>query len=489
MVAAFQLRVFAGAMFAGAAMGPLLRAQAFQSEPCPTEVAFTRCGTLAVPENRAAPTGRQLTLWVAIRSATASSRKPDPLLVILGGPGDAASSAFPAALMSHASADSTRDVIMYDARGVGRSSPLSCVYGSDEDPQSYLREFLPVAAMRECLRGLQATHALARYGAGEVVGDLEQLREALGVRQFNLHATSYGTRVALRYLSLHPKSIRSAVLVSVMSPALMVPASFGRDGDLSLEFAIQDCADSAACAAAFPHLRDELAGVMKRLDAGPVSARVAFPGRPDTVTVSLSRALFGESVRAILYSPDHTAGLPRLIHLAATGDYSGFASFALTRQRGFARGGGLGAYAAITCYEDIPRIDSSRGIADNRGTLIGHYRFEQLLALCPAGSPSPVQPMTRSSTPVLILSGVRDPVTPPRWARELLPLMSGARMIEITHGRHNFVGLANARCLRLMSARFTDNPSSFAPDSACISGAMAPPFIAAVARTEPMAAR
>ena len=49
-----------------------------------------QCGTLTVPENRATPRARQITLTVAILPANTLSPRPDPLFILPGGPGQAA---------------------------------------------------------------------------------------------------------------------------------------------------------------------------------------------------------------------------------------------------------------------------------------------------------------------------------------------------------------------------------------------------------------
>ena len=49
-----------------------------------------RCGTLEVPEDRSAPSGKKLSLRLAVLKATSKKRQPDPLFYITGGPGQAA---------------------------------------------------------------------------------------------------------------------------------------------------------------------------------------------------------------------------------------------------------------------------------------------------------------------------------------------------------------------------------------------------------------
>ena len=52
-----------------------------------------RCGTFTVWENRETRTGRTIDLNIRVLQATAPNPKPDALVVLLGGPGEAATAA------------------------------------------------------------------------------------------------------------------------------------------------------------------------------------------------------------------------------------------------------------------------------------------------------------------------------------------------------------------------------------------------------------
>ena len=57
-----------------------------------------QCGELQVPENRAHPEGRKLSIFVAVLPANTLSPKPDPLVLLAGGPGQSASTLGPFAM-------------------------------------------------------------------------------------------------------------------------------------------------------------------------------------------------------------------------------------------------------------------------------------------------------------------------------------------------------------------------------------------------------
>jgi hypothetical protein len=70
----------------------------FQPEPCPPGIfpssARVDCGFVAVPENRARPTGRKITVAAAVVHAPSSHPKRDPIVFLDGGPSFGAISSF-----------------------------------------------------------------------------------------------------------------------------------------------------------------------------------------------------------------------------------------------------------------------------------------------------------------------------------------------------------------------------------------------------------
>src|SRR6185503_9044834 len=95
-------------------------------KPCadPKLTQPAKCGTYTVWENRTAKAGRTIDLNVVVLQATGAGRKPDPLFVLLGGPGEGA-----AGDAEHWVEDpvrTSRDLVFVDARGTGKSNGLHC---------------------------------------------------------------------------------------------------------------------------------------------------------------------------------------------------------------------------------------------------------------------------------------------------------------------------------------------------------------------------
>jgi len=91
-----------------------------------------QCGTIEVPEDRDKPDGRRIAIHFAVLPANTLSPRPDPLLLLPGGPGQSADALVPFASRL-AEVRRTRDVVLVDPRGAGRSAPLDCAALKPED--------------------------------------------------------------------------------------------------------------------------------------------------------------------------------------------------------------------------------------------------------------------------------------------------------------------------------------------------------------------
>ncbi len=171
-----------------------------------------------MPENRDRPGGRRISLAVAVLPANTLNPRPDPLFILAGGPGQAASYLGPfAASLTDVRKD--RDIVLVDQRGTGRSSPLDCAaFRPDDSPEATL-ELDPVPKAAACAKELAARGVdAAQYTTAAWVADLDAVRAALGYPTINLWGGSYGTRVALEYVRRHPDRVRSIVLDGVAPP-------------------------------------------------------------------------------------------------------------------------------------------------------------------------------------------------------------------------------------------------------------------------------
>jgi pimeloyl-ACP methyl ester carboxylesterase len=436
-----------------------------------------RCGSLAVWEDRVAREGRKIDLRVVVLPATGDSRAPDPLFVLTGGPGQSAVQGAPLFAQVFADLRRSRDLVLVDQRGTGASNPLRCPFpGDDEDPQSYLGDQMPVAAIEACLGRLEADPR--HYTTPVAMDDLDEVRAALGHERINLYGFSYGSRAALVYLRRHPERVRSAVLAGVAPPDMKVPTHHAPDAQRALDLLFDECAADPECRAAYPDLRAKFWQVWKRLGEGPIEVELVDPKTEREVTVTLDRDLFNEEIRWRLY--DHEANLvPPLVVKADRGDFRDLAALLLRLRRALASSEVLatGMFLSVHCSEDDPFIDMAEARRLAEGTFLGTYRLEQQRAACavwprgelPDGYTDPV----RSEAPVLILSGYRDPVTPPRWGEHVLPHLPNGRHVVLRQGFHAGMG----DCERALMNRFLAEGTAAGLDAACAEEMPKTPFV------------
>ena len=290
----------------GAASGnpPARSTSAIALTPCklPELEEPVRCGVLDVPENPAKPRGRRLQIRVAVLPATGQAL-PDPLVPLMGGPGEAAISEAAYFAEQFAPLRRDHDILLVDQRGTGESSALRCELYSAEDRAASLMDLFPLAAVERCRQQLSARVDLTQYTYLRFASDLEQVRRELGYEKMNLFAGSYGTRAAQVIMRAYPQSVRTAYLGSVVPIDVIAPLTMAKTAQGVIDSMLDACAAESACKTAFPNIREEFHQLIARLDAGEV--RVAIPGRSETFPIRRGRVI--EWFRSMNYRPGTAA--------------------------------------------------------------------------------------------------------------------------------------------------------------------------------------
>ncbi len=93
----------------------------------------------------ASPSGRRIRIFAAVLPANTLTPKADPLLILAGGPGQAASTLAPFASRLN-EMRRTRDVVLIDQRGTGRSTPLDCEAFKPRDDDALETDPVPRAS-------------------------------------------------------------------------------------------------------------------------------------------------------------------------------------------------------------------------------------------------------------------------------------------------------------------------------------------------------
>lgn len=422
-----------------------------------------RCGVLEMPENPDRPDGRRLPINVAVVPALVGPALPDPIVVLMGGPGEDAISAAAEFATRFAPLRGDRDLLLVDQRGTGRSRALRCDLYSAEEADASLRDFFPPAAVKRCERQLRARADLTQYTYAHFATDLEHVRHALGYGKLNLSAGSYGTRAAQVYLRAYPQSVRTLFLGSVVPIDLAMPLPLAKAAQMALEKTFRACATDSACHTAFPNLRDEFREVLARLESGAV--RVSVPGR--TGTVPLHRGRVAEWFRAMLYRAESAAMVPWTIHRAYVGDWSPLVERILSGARERDSAISFGLFFSIACSEDVAFLREEEVVPETQGTFLGEYRVRQQQAACKdwpkASLPTDYRTPVRSSVPTLFVSGDSDPATPLWFTERVAPGFSERVEVVLRGQGHtewsDCVAQLNQRLVRSGAVRGLDASS------------------------------
>jgi pimeloyl-ACP methyl ester carboxylesterase len=431
-----------------------------------------RCGALDVPENPDRPAGRRLRISAVVIPATVGPALPDPIVVLMGGPGEESISEAAEFADRFAPLRRDRDLLLVDQRGTGRSGALRCNLYSTEEAAASLRDVFPLSAVKRCERRLRARADLTQYIYAYFANDLEQVRRALGYGPLNLFGGSYGTRAAQVYLRAYPQSVRTVYLGSVVPIDVALPLPFAKAAQMALESTFSACAADSACHTAFPSLRDEFRQVSARLESGVV--RVSIPGRTGTVPVRRGRV--AEWFRAKLYRPHSAAILPWMIHRAYVGDWSPLVKGILSDARGYDSALSFGLFFSITCSEDVAFVREEDVVPETQGTFLGDYRLRQQQAACrdwpKAALPTDYREPVHSSVPTLFVSGETDGATP-LWYTEHVAQGFSDRLEVVLRGQGHTEW---NECVGRLYQRFVQSGAARGLDASSCQPVPRPPF-------------
>lgn len=442
-----------------------------QLEPCrlPGLNRAAHCGVLERPENPDAPAGPSIPLRIAVVPAVEPSDRP-PLFMLAGGPGQAATEAWPGLLERLEAFTGERDVVLVDQRGTGASRPLDCRI--PEGLAEKLQLDYSAERVSACLEGIDAQTRY--YTTPFAADDLDAVREALGYASIDLVGGSYGTRAALVYLRRHPEHVHAVVLDGVAPVDFAMPSSFATDAQRAFDLLVRDCDADPSCRAVFGDVSGTLDAVLDSVGDGQ-NLTVAHPRSGDAIEVELDRDTVAAAVRALLYQPQLAVLLPLALQRARSGSFSPLVAQATLFSESLQDDFSEGMFLSVVCAEDVPFIEAeASGVSD---TFLSDAVVKQLREACgswprgivPEGYRAPI----RSDVPVLLLSGELDPVTPPRWAEHVAGNLTDARTVVVPGTGH---GTLYVGCVPELIDAFLDAGDPSAIDPSCLEDLHRPPF-------------
>jgi pimeloyl-ACP methyl ester carboxylesterase len=459
--------------------GPLDHLRPCTADQGPTDA---YCGTVSVFENRDTKQGRQIKLWVVVLPAI-RPESPDPMVFLAGGPGQGAAQLARQIRDLFRRVQRTRDIVLVDQRGTGRSNPLNCTAVSNTLAEAIEPDEAALARLERCLKGYDAD--VRFYSTNIAMDDLDDVREHLGYDKVNLYGGSYGTRAALVYLRRHGEHVRSMILDGVAPTDMRLPLFTSRDAQRALDKMLGDCEAMPSCNQTYPGLRHRVRALLERLEKTPPRVRVVHPRTGVAEEITVEARIVASILFTALYSPLTASIVPALIDEAERNEFQGLFALGLSGDS-TDENMSLGMRFSVLCTEDAGRVNAADVARETAGTVFGAYLLGPQIAACehwPKGTVEPTfyDPVV-SDVPSLVLSGDVDPVTPPTWGEEVVKHLSHGRHIVMPATGHGVIGTA---CGLKLVTEFIDKASSAGLDTRCVGGVRRPPFFTTPAGPDP----
>ncbi len=460
----------------------------FAGAACPADVEVTllvdhSCGYLTVLQNRSDDDGAWARLLVVRMDPPGGAASPDPVLVAGADIGDEPQIGSFAPLAARVG----RTVYVLEPRGVGHSVPaLTCpeveelaveVVESPSDDERAREHFLD--AVEVCRARLVADGVdIGGFGVAEAAADIEDLRRALDIPQWNLVSYGSNSRFVLESVRRFPDAVRAVAMDSPELPQFGI----GRGPD-ALTAAIgnlsEACAQQPACESAAPDLDALLRDAIARLDATPLEIEVTDGRLAEQAGGAVEVRLDGGSaLRAMRLAlagdgPAYAARLPAAIAAAAAGEPPALFAEILgndpslcagyrplcPRDRTFS----LGVYLSVVCGDPAPAQEG--GEAPYRRL----FEDNPYLAACESWSVPPANSGTNeplaTDLPVLIMTGALDSFSGALAAADAAADLPNALVLEVPGQTHNVLGFSD--CTLAIRNAWIDEPGA-RPDTACL---------------------
>ena len=475
--------IFCSAIGAAIADSPLQLADCRLESAIAGGSVAARCGGYRVKENREDAQSKELQLHVAVIPALRLKPAADPLFILSGGPGQAASDFYLSVAPAFARIRRDRDLVLVDQRGTGRSNRMDCELPDDSefavvDPQR-LQELV-----RECRAQLPGDPRY--YTTSIAVRDLDDVRAALGYEKLNLYGISYGTRVAQHYMRRYPTRVRTAILDGAVPAEVALGPDVAIEAQQAIDSTLQRCARDEGCAREFPNVPAQFSALQERLRKQPLTLSIPHPLTGAITSTTLDAARFSAAVRLLSYADETVSTLPLLIHEAQSlREPQALAAQYLRVVSDVEEQIAAGMHFAVVCSEDAPRW-SKQNVTDEQlaKTYMGTAFMSGMRGVCEQWPRGPVdadfgEPLS-TDIPTLILSGSNDPVTPQRYADQIMKgIRNGKHLVGAGQGH----GQLATGCMPRLTAQFIAAASTADLDDACVRNIRPTPFM--LSRTAP----
>jgi pimeloyl-ACP methyl ester carboxylesterase len=412
-----------------------------------------QCGSLPVYENRDTRTGRMINLKIAVIKSTSPQPAKDPVFLLSGGPGVAATEdTGNIQLFLYIQKD--RDLVLVDQRGTGGSHQVTAPTTPDwsglspsEVEKTYagwIKEQLPKLDMD-----------MRYYTTSIAMDDLDEVRQALGYDKINLFGGSYGATAAQYYLRQHEQHVRSVVLFGGSVGNIPIWERQAANAQHALDAIFARCESDSACHAAFPDIRTEFDVLMERLGEEPIIIEW------EAGTLTLTRDLFAAKVEDMTRDANRAAALPRLIHRAyALNDWQTFGNASWGDWTELMMGFSIQCNEEWAAFspEEVSRLGQNSYLLG--WNLFRANKYALVCKYLPKGiTPEGVSDQPVSQVPVLLFNGAIDPIDPPANVAGSQEIWPNSLALTLPFRGHSISDYTTADCILRITGKFIEAAS------------------------------
>ena len=416
------------------------------------------CATIDVPVDYAKPDGDRFELALRKVSAADPSKRVGSLLINPGGPGGSGLEyAQYASFVFSPQVRASYDIIGFDPRGIGQSSPVGCLTDSDmnllfaDDPTpdtpaekaKLLGDADAVTARCAVKGGERAQH----LSTAEVARDMDVIRVLVGDQKLNYFGVSYGTFLGALYADQFPQKVGRFVLDSAISPNQTQTQEmtydiqgFESSIDAFTDWCVarSDCALGTDKAAA----RGKIAALLDQVEKSGLRT-----SKPGLETIGEGWASFG--IFMCLYSEQSWPTLNQGLREALSGRGDTLLTQAMSvvgrdTSGHFAASSYLQAMIPVRCA-DWPRSPQTPALAAEEakaqaahplwarmtGELYDNCKTWPTAGRTPKGTTLAV-----GAAPILVIGNLRDPATPIGGTKQLAADLDSGTLVTSDHDGH-----------------------------------------------------
>ncbi|WP_030269843.1 alpha/beta hydrolase [Streptomyces sp. NRRL B-24484] len=430
-----------------------------------------QCATLDVPLDHGRPDGPQIGLAVSRINAARPELRRGALLIVPGGPGNSGLNGPTSAVRRLPQSVLDRyDLIGFDPRGVGRSSPVDCHLAHEDLSMTTVMPWpAPDGSVTGNLAAARRIADACTRNGGPVLRsistrtearDMDRIRQALGERRISAWGVSYGTYAGAVYATVFPGRTDRIVLDSNDDPdprrverGWLAAYAQGAE-DRFPDFAAWSSGPAAGdlrLADTPQQVREQFLRLAARLDAAPLPWPGANPARLD-----------GNALRAAMLDALYDdARFPRLARLMLAADGRGELPAAATPPDAAVQN--TVAVSVATLCNDVrwPRSADAyaRAVTADRTAHPLTAGMPVNVVPCAFWTQQPAEPPTEVTpdgpSNVLMVQNLRDPATPYSGALRLRAALGDrARLVGVDSGGHDAYAAHGNACGDRLVTRF-----------------------------------